>query len=192
MSVPWWEFLHPDERDDLATAAQQVMADGRVRSGDTVRMLCSEGCYKRIRWNTAVDRERRTFYCVGFALGPAPEGDERVTVGSWRWDVTGQTLTCSTDLVEPLALDKGSTMTVQDFLRRLHPEDRSRVELRALDSAMNGEPFAEDFRMLRPHRTSRWLHAAGRPGHDPDGHVNDLHGIAVDITDSHSPDGHET
>jgi PAS domain S-box-containing protein len=184
-SVPWWEFLHPDERNGLVSAAHQLMADGRARSEDTVRMLCREGCYKRIRWQTAVDREQRVFYCIGFPLGPAPSGDEPVAVSSWMWDVAGGTVTCSPELAKRLALGAGPTTTATTFLHRLHPDDRSRVRLRALDSLMTDERFAEDFRLLHPDGTVRWVHAAGRR-HDSTGQVNGLHGIAVDITDSHN------
>jgi PAS domain S-box-containing protein len=61
-SVPWWEFLHPDERDELTETAQQLMEHGQVRFGDTVRMLCRNGRYKWVRWNTAIDPERGLFY----------------------------------------------------------------------------------------------------------------------------------
>jgi PAS domain S-box-containing protein len=186
MSVPWWEFLHPDERDDLADAAQQLMTHGQARFGDTVRMLCRDGRYKWIRWNTAIDPHRQLFYSTGIDLSDTRHCADRAEVGTWEWHPASNTLTCSPELVDLACMPAKRSIGCQDLLERVHPEDRGRVELRAQDSRITGERFTEDFRVIRPDHTARWLHAAGRA--DPDHAAPRLRGIALDITDRKIPD----
>jgi PAS domain S-box-containing protein len=180
-SVPWWEFLHPDERDELTEIAQQLMEHGQVRFEDTVRMLCRNGRYKWVRWNTAIDPERGLFYSAGIDMSDTQECDDWVRVGTWEWHVATDTLTCSLELIDLINLSARPTITGREFLQRVHPEDRVRVELRAGDSRMTGESFAEDFRVIRFDHITRWLHAAGRAvGRRP---TRRLRGIALDVTD---------
>ncbi len=183
MSVPWWEFLHPDERDDLADAAQQLMDHGKVRFGDTVRMLCRDGRYKWVRWDTAVDRHRQLFYSTGVDLSDTRPCADRVDVGTWHWHPASRTLLCSAELVKLACLSSNPTITCQDLLDRVHPADRARVASRAHDSRITGERFAEDFRLIRPDHTIRWLHAAGRADLSADHAAPRLRGIALDVTD---------
>ena len=180
-SAPWWEFLHPDERDELTEAAQRLIERGGARVGDTVRMLCRDGAFRWIRWNTAIDRRRRLFYAAGVDLGPSFDRSDRVTVGTWRWQTASETLSWSPDLAE-LIIPTVPVMTGRQFLRRVHPEDRAGVAGRARDSRDTGELFTADFRIVGPAGALHWVHAAGRATRDRDGQVNGLHGIAVDAT----------
>jgi PAS domain S-box-containing protein len=201
-SVPWWEFLHPDERDQLADFAQQLMEHGRIRFGDNIRMLCRDGHYKWIQWNTASDPEAQLYYSVGVDMSDTYYCDERTAVGTWQWHVATQTLTLSSELCELLALPNsspgwpsrararstsasspGGTVTARSLLQQVHPEDRARVELRARDSQITGEAFAEDFRTVRADGAICWLHAAGRGTRDTAGRVNRVQGIALDVTE---------
>jgi PAS domain S-box-containing protein len=181
-SVPWWEFLHPDERDDLADVAQQLMDHGRVRFGDTVRMLCRDGRYKWVRWNNGIDPERQLFYSAGIDISDIRDCQDRVDVGTWAWHPASDTLTYSPELADLVGLRAECRTTTAEFLERLHPEDRARVTLRARDSRTTGEPFTEDFRVLRADHTMRWLHTAGSADRDADSPVHRLRGIAIDVT----------
>jgi PAS domain S-box-containing protein len=181
-SVAWWEFLHPDERDRLADTAQQLM-DHAQPGFETIRMLCRDGHYKWIRWYNAVDADRQLFYSVGIDLSDTRPCHDRTAVGTWQWHLPAQTLTLSPELHELLALPTSPTITSEDFLHQIHPDDRARVELRARNSQLTGEPFTEDLRIIGAAGTITWLHVAGRAAHDPAGAVKHLHGIAIDITD---------
>ena len=127
------------------------------------------------------DPERGLFYSAGIDMSDTQECDDWVRVGTWEWHVATDTLTCSLELIDLINLSARPTITGREFLQRVHPEDRVRVELRAGDSRMTGESFAEDFRVIRFDHITRWLHAAGRAvGRRP---TRRLRGIALDITD---------
>jgi PAS domain S-box-containing protein len=62
-----------------------------------------------------------------------------------------------------------------------HPEDRVRVLTRLEDAAGTGH-FDEEFRIVRPDHSIRWVWARGFPVRDPSGAIHRLVGTAQDIT----------
>ena len=62
-----------------------------------------------------------------------------------------------------------------------HPEDRVRVLTRLEDAARTGQ-FDEEFRIVRPDHSIRWVWARGFPVRDPSGTIHRLVGTALDVT----------
>lgn len=62
-----------------------------------------------------------------------------------------------------------------------HPEDRVRVLTRLQEASMTGQ-IDEEFRIIRPDRTVRWVSVRGFPVRDSAGIVRRLVGTAQDIT----------
>lgn len=63
----------------------------------------------------------------------------------------------------------------------IHPEDRIRVLSRLEESVQTGQ-FDEEFRIVKPDNTTRWVWVRGFPVKDPAGIVRRLVGTAQDIT----------
>jgi PAS domain S-box-containing protein len=71
---------------------------------------------------------------------------------------------------------------VEEFRRRVHPDDRARV-WKAVQSAMeNRGPYAAEFRIVRPDGTLCWVAAQGKFSYLPNGEAERMLGIAVDVT----------
>jgi PAS domain S-box-containing protein len=71
----------------------------------------------------------------------------------------------------------------QSFIDAIHPHDRARV-LAKLDEHRDGLPFAEEYRIIRPDGTVRWVWDRGFPVRDPEtGLLTHYVGVALDITD---------
>jgi PAS domain S-box-containing protein len=69
-----------------------------------------------------------------------------------------------------------------DFARRVHPEDRARIDA-ALTAAYRGErPYDIEFRLVRPDGEVRWLHEAAIVHRDPAGRPVRISGVTLDIT----------
>lgn len=67
------------------------------------------------------------------------------------------------------------------WLEAVHPEDRQRTsELRHLQTM--GDSFDEEYRVMRPDGSWRWIRAKGFPVRDPAGQVYRIAGVAEDIT----------
>jgi PAS domain S-box-containing protein len=68
------------------------------------------------------------------------------------------------------------------YLDAVHPEDRQRATL-ALEKLVNGEARADEYRIIRPDGSIRWVWDRGFPIRDERGRVVRIAGIAEDITE---------
>jgi PAS domain S-box-containing protein len=72
---------------------------------------------------------------------------------------------------------------VEDFRRRVHPEDRGRV-VKAVDDAMESRmPYEAEFRIVLPDGAVHWLSAKGKFYYSSAGVPERMVGMAVDITE---------
>jgi PAS domain S-box-containing protein len=70
----------------------------------------------------------------------------------------------------------------RSFLDAIHPDDRSRVE-RAVMQQKDG-PYDEEYRVVRPDGTVRWLRDRAFPVKDQDGITYRLAGVTDDVTET--------
>lgn len=68
------------------------------------------------------------------------------------------------------------------FIEAIHPEDRERV-ITELRKQSEGELFNQEYRILHPDGSTRWIWARTFPVRDESGEIYRLAGIAGDITD---------
>jgi PAS domain S-box-containing protein len=64
----------------------------------------------------------------------------------------------------------------------LHPDDRDRVLAANARSDETGEPFDEEFRIVRPDGQIVWLHSRATLVRDEEGRAVFWHGVALDVT----------
>ena len=184
MSVPYWEFIHPDDQDAIVQSSQQLI-DGTTSSrfGYEVRMLGRDGRYRRTRWNTKTIPQEQLLYTIGIEISDARTEDERVRVGSWEWRLPNDEFCWSSEMHDLLAITEGSAMPYEKFLQRIHREDRQRVNRELRTTLTSGEPYIDNFRIQRPNGTISWLHAAGRVISGAQGQPECVRGIATDVTE---------
>jgi PAS domain S-box-containing protein len=68
------------------------------------------------------------------------------------------------------------------FARMLHPDDRDRVLRANAHAEETGEPFDEEFRVVRPDGKIVWLHSRATLVRDDEERAVFWHGVALDIT----------
>jgi PAS domain S-box-containing protein len=71
----------------------------------------------------------------------------------------------------------------QTWLESVRPEDRERVE-RAMKTKQAQGTYDEEYRILRPDGTERWIRDQAFPVREADGSINRCVGVAEDITES--------
>jgi PAS domain S-box-containing protein len=64
----------------------------------------------------------------------------------------------------------------------LHPDDRDRVLLANAHAEETGEPFDEEYRVVRPDGDIVWLHSRATLVRDDEGRAMFWHGVALDVT----------
>ncbi len=113
---------------------------------------------------------------LNFALAAAE-------MGTWRVDLRSRLETRDAALNQVLGLPPVQTIQpIEDFLRRVHPHDRQRVE-EAIDRACrHGEPYDQEFRVVRTDGQVLWLRDRGKASLDEQGQPYLMTGGAIEIT----------
>lgn len=115
--------------------------------------------------------------------GRLVEAQEVAHVGSWEWDVVNNSIWWSDELYRLYGLTAGDPITYEQYIERVHPDDRALVQETVGRSAQTGEPFTFEHRNVRPDGTVRVLHARGRVVLDTQGRAIRMHGVGHDITE---------
>jgi two-component system sensor histidine kinase UhpB len=90
------------------------------------------------------------------------EAQQVARLGSWYWDVAADALTWSDELYRIYGSDpRAFAGTYESLLERVHPQDQDLVRSTLAQAFQDHQPFAFDYRILRPDGTVRTLHARG-------------------------------
>ena len=105
-------------------------------------------------------------------------------VGLLDWDVLADERRCSGAMAEIYGYPPGEfNLSYEEFLERVHPDDRGRVRS-TLDAAVAaGAPYELEFRIVRPAGDIRWVHAKGRVHSNEKGVFARMLGVSLDVTE---------
>jgi PAS domain S-box-containing protein len=145
----------------------------------------SEGAV--VRWfgtNTDVDELRQAQQALRQSQENLNAAIGASRTGTFRWDPeSGEFLEFGDNLKKLFGLGPGeSVRATEDFLRRVHPDDRLAVE-QASEQVRRGADFEMEYRVVLPDGTSRWLYDRGENIVNPDGGGGYLVGACTDVTD---------
>jgi len=117
------------------------------------------------------------------------ESEERMTVaakatglGFWLWNIPGDEIWGSERWLVLFGFTPGTPVTFEKVIQRIHPIDRQRVEAGVGRGLADRSDYLEDFRVLLPDGTERWIAARGRVYRDSHGKPARMVGTAIDIT----------
>ena len=102
----------------------------------------------------------------------------------WDWDVKSGRDTWFGDLETVFGIP-GDTYRgyVEDFRRRVHPQDRTRVWHAVNEAMKHRGPYSAEFRVVRADGTVRWITAKGKFYFQPNGETKRMLGMAIDVTE---------
>ena len=112
-------------------------------------------------------------------------------VGAWAYDHRAGCLTLSGGLAAVMGFDPAEAVggvSIQAFMERMHPDDRSRIESYFHAAAAAKCPVETEFRTHASPVGLRTLLVCGRIGCDAAGQPTEGHGLAIDRTESHATD----
>jgi two-component system, cell cycle sensor histidine kinase and response regulator CckA len=84
-------------------------------------------------------------------------------IGLWDWDVVSNTVTWSDETYRQFGFTRDTfSGQVDDAVKRLHPDDKSRVQ-GAIQKVLDGESneYAVQYRLVHPDGTITWIEAQG-------------------------------
>ncbi len=108
-------------------------------------------------------------------------------MGIWTMDVETRNVTWDQRLRSMIGIESAKTRPdADDFISRIAPEDRERVEEALAKTVSDGDPFDEEFRFIRPDGELVWLLGKGERLQQ-DGRTTIL-GINADVTERKKAD----
>ena len=138
------------------------------------------------RSNAALHREMDQREAVDRALRASEqrllEAQAVAHIGSWEWDIGHNTVWWSDELCRIYGTP-GSTPSYEEFLTRVHPDDRAEVEAIVRRAFEDHAPFMYEHRIVRPDGSVRTLAASGRVVTDEAGRPMRMLGTGQDISE---------
>jgi PAS domain S-box-containing protein len=104
-------------------------------------------------------------------------------MGTWEVNVVTQEARASADVGPLYGMPPGfAHSSTAAWLEMVHPEDRGRVADARRRLFENGDPYEEEFRVMRPDGTLRWLHSRATLFRDADQRPWKAVGVVSDVT----------
>ncbi|MDQ3160722.1 MAG: diguanylate cyclase, partial [Pseudomonadota bacterium] len=104
-------------------------------------------------------------------------------LGSWTWDLATHTLTWSDELCRIYGVPPAHYRpTYEDFLDRVHPEDRAAVEALVAQALLDRKSRSHETRIVRPDGEVRTVFDQSEVLIDDQGRVTGMAGASLDIT----------
>ncbi len=107
-------------------------------------------------------------------------------IGTWDWDVPNDRVVADQRFATLYGVDPDRAAAgapIAEFFAGMHPDDAPRVQAAVADGMRTGAPFSEEYRLVQPDGSSRWVVAEGRCRLSPDGAPIRFLGISFDITE---------
>jgi PAS domain S-box-containing protein len=136
--------------------------------------------YRDITEHKKAERERRR------SEGYLAEAQKLTHTGSWAWNVRTGVLFWSREIFSIYDYEyQEMGLTWQQFLERIHPEDRPQIEQSARMETSGKEwlDSQNDFRIILPDGTIKRLHSVAHPVRDELGEITEVVGTVMDVTE---------
>jgi formate hydrogenlyase transcriptional activator len=195
--------IHPEDRSAVRQLLVRVheateidfehrllMPDKSVKYLHVVgRPSRQEGRLEFVGAVTDITERKRAEEALRRSEGYLAEAQRLTRSGSWAWNVRTRETFWSREMFRILGYDPDtSTPTLEGFLQRVHPEDRSRIEQRAkMESTQSqGADPGADYRIVLEDGTVKHLHSVSHPVINESGEITEVVGTSMDVTEQHA------
>ncbi len=104
-------------------------------------------------------------------------------LGSWAVDLKTMELTCNDRCKANCGVAPDSTLTYEDLLKKIHDEDRPRMQAAVLHAIETRSRYVCEYRLRWDDGSIHWIEASGDVAHNVAGEPTRLVGITANITD---------
>ena len=113
------------------------------------------------------------------------DAQQLARIGSWEWDLASDVVTWSDELWRIYGLDIGSVeLSYENFLARVHPDDRASVDERNRRCFATHEPFEDVKLVIRPDGSEFLMRTRGEMVLSSAGEPLRMIGVCEDVTDA--------
>ncbi|MGB3151176.1 MAG: PAS domain-containing protein, partial [Maribacter sp.] len=201
LALTFQEITHPDDLDKDLELLQEVLDNHRDsyqlekryfhKDGQTVYSILTVTAVKDIDNNIShfisqiVDITPRKQAEIKFQ-----EIAERLNVatrvaniGIWDYQIEENQVICNDNMYKMYGIPKDSDNLLEEWLKRIHPEDFSEVQENLQTTVALGKPFNTKFRGVKPNGDIIHLIAFGEAQYNSDGQIIKVIGANWDITE---------
>jgi PAS domain S-box-containing protein len=205
----WTAFVHPEDVEGIVAKWRACLATGEIFEYET-RIRRVDGEYRWmfhrkvplrdangniVKWygssldieerKTAEEQFRRNAQELQRSEFYLAEGQRLAHMGSWAWNVRTGALFWSEEIFRIYGYIPQEIGPAWDqFLKRVHPEDRAQIEQRAKIEASDNEWTVShgDFRIVLPDGTVKYVHSVAHPVKHSSV-VTEVIGTVIDVTE---------
>ncbi len=194
--------LHPQDRESMADLINGIFAKASPFDG-TKRIVRPNGEVRYIRCVGVPSVENKGLKkYVGSAIDVTEheilahqirrreaylaEAQRLSHTGSWAWNLRAGTLFWSEEIYRIYGFNAQEVgPTWEQFLERVHPDDRAQIEQRATIETTRKEWIDShgDFRIVLPDGAVKHLHSVAHPARDGSGEITEIIGTVMDVTE---------
>lgn len=141
-----------------------------------VLVICNDVTRQHETLEALRHSEERTRMALGAAGG----------IGTWDWDIAADRVMTDGRLAALFGLPREQAergRPLADYVARVHPDDKAAVRAALRAAIASGADYAQDFRVLRPDGSIRWISAQGRCYGGAAGQPQRFPGVVLDITE---------
>jgi PAS domain S-box-containing protein len=196
------DCVHAQDRESMAELIKRLVAEAMPFDA-TKRIVRPDGEVRHIRCVGVpfVDNQSIKRY-VGSAIDVTEhelltqelrrreaylaEAQRLSHTGSWAWNVRTGALFWSQEIFSIYGYSPQETgPTWEQFLERVHPEDRAQIEQRAKIETTRKDWVDSQgyFRIVLPDGTIKHLHSVAHPAKDSSGEIAEIIGTVMDVTE---------
>ncbi|MEJ2169253.1 MAG: sigma 54-interacting transcriptional regulator [Desulfobacterales bacterium] len=103
--------------------------------------------------------------------------------GLWILEIAGGYIWATEKTRELYGFAPGQELDFEGFIRIVDSEDRARIRRSVEQAVRTREDFREEYRIVHPDGSIRWMDARGRPYFNPSGEAERLMGVSIDISE---------
>ncbi|MFZ1084175.1 MAG: ATP-binding protein, partial [Terracidiphilus sp.] len=104
-------------------------------------------------------------------------------MGMWVWDLLENSAYGSDPVCEITGRVQGTVNQLpKDWLRLLHPDDAAQVKTALARIRATGKDYHQQYRILWPDGSVRWMESQGKCQHDSEGRATRVVGVLADVT----------
>jgi PAS domain S-box-containing protein len=107
---------------------------------------------------------------------------EAAGFGVWIWTIATNRVWGSEQWRRLLGFATDATVSLEEVLERIHPDDREKVRSEVRRAGETGADFTGEYRVMLPDGAVRWIAAQGRGYADPHGKPARTLGAVIDVT----------
>jgi PAS domain S-box-containing protein len=175
-----WSVIHPDDRARCTAVWEASLASGhpleleyrlvfpnrepRWYLGRCVPLRDETG--RVVRWygtSTDIHDQKMVEAALAESQGRLRAALDASATGTFAWNIETNEIDWDTNLDRLFGLAPGATArTLAEFIRLVHPHDRKRVIDACQRCADGAREFEEEFRVVWPDGSVRWLYDKGR------------------------------